>query len=155
MRFRLECALSLAKLKSRGWVQIKCSPAGLENCGPTGGHCCRTSRLRAGKFNNRGLFCLCYITKHLKTAPSGNICFVSFESKSLLQLHLGWASRVSGNKTDVSRRSRNLSLCPRSKPTNYCSVSKSCSHMSNLPFQKSNAWRLKMLGKEKKYEKEK
>ena len=26
VRFRFECALSLAKSRSRGWVQIKCSP---------------------------------------------------------------------------------------------------------------------------------
>ena len=30
------------------------------------------SRLRAGKFDNCGLFCLCYKTKQLMTAPLGN-----------------------------------------------------------------------------------
>ena len=44
-------------------------------------------------FNNCVLLCLCYITKHLMTALSGNICFVSLESKHR-------DSR--GNKTDVS-----------------------------------------------------
>ena len=34
-------------------------------------------------FNNRGLFCLCYITKHLMTDPSGNM-FVSHFNKQLL-----------------------------------------------------------------------
>ena len=42
--------------------------------------------------NNCGLFCLCYITKHLMTAPSGNICFISLKSR---------CSRFLGNKTDV------------------------------------------------------
>ena len=32
------------------------------------------SRLRAWKFNNCGLFCLCYITKQLMTAHEWNIC---------------------------------------------------------------------------------
>ena len=40
-------------------------------------------------FNNCGLFCLCYITKHLITAPSGNICFLSFKSRCFPQLRLG------------------------------------------------------------------
>ena len=32
-------------------------------------------------FKNCGLFCLCYIRKHLMTVPLGNICFVSLEPK--------------------------------------------------------------------------
>ena len=54
------------------------------------------------RFNNCGLFCLCYITKHLMTAPSENICFVSLESKCFFLLRLGKTLRFLGNKTDVS-----------------------------------------------------
>ena len=49
-------------------------------------HCCRASGLRTRKFNNCGLFCLCYITKHLMTAPSGNICFISLESRENIEI---------------------------------------------------------------------
>ena len=53
-------------------------------------------------FNNCGLFCLCYITKHLMTAPSENICFVSLECKCFFLLRLGKTLRFLGNETDVS-----------------------------------------------------
>ena len=145
MHFRLECGLSLAKLRSRGWVQIKCFAVGqhLEHCCPADEYCFCAVTFESGKiqrenwwpcvlkvcfckfdcfksktkmqppkkcfahlakneirelfvkncistlillinlfcFNNCGLFWLCYTTKHLMTAPSGNICFGSLESK--------------------------------------------------------------------------
>ena len=47
------------KSRSRGWVQIKCSPTSWKLL--TIEHCCQASRLRTAKFNNFGLFWLCYI----------------------------------------------------------------------------------------------
>ena len=51
MLFLLEYALPFAKSRSRGWVQIQCYPAGqqLENCWPTGEHCCRADTFESGK----------------------------------------------------------------------------------------------------------
>ena len=71
MRFRLECPLSWAKSRSRGRL-IAMFPR-WSTSRKLREHCCRASHLRAGKFNNFGFFCLCYITKHLMTALSGNI----------------------------------------------------------------------------------
>ena len=78
-------ALTVCVSKSRGWVQIKCSPGqNLKNCWPIGEHCSHPSRLGARQSNNYGLFCLCHITKHFKslmTAPLLNICFFFQESQ--------------------------------------------------------------------------
>ena len=52
--FRLECALSLVKPRLLGWVEIKWYPARHPgNFWPASKHCCRTSRLRAGKFGGK------------------------------------------------------------------------------------------------------
>ena len=70
MRFRLKCALSLAKSRSRGWVQIKCSLAGqhLENCWLTGEHCCRAVMFESGKIRREN--CWSRILK---------VCFCNFD----------------------------------------------------------------------------
>ena len=91
MRFRLEWALSLAKSRSRGWVQIKCYPAGqqLENCWRAGEHCCRAVTYESGKIrreNSAGKlvaartkslflqFWLLFSSKNKNGAPRETLC---------------------------------------------------------------------------------
>ena len=41
------------------------------------------------EFNNCGLFYLCYITKHLMTAPFGSICFGPLQSSEKRRVGVG------------------------------------------------------------------
>ena len=106
--FRLKCALSLVKSKSCGWVQIKCYQAGN-----------RLTLLSRVTFESRKiilfmrvgkLFCLCYITKHLMTAPSGNLCFVSLESWCFPRLRSRGNIEILGKQNRCFPREQSLSI---------------------------------------------